>query len=406
MLGIFKTLVTCLLASLLFAAPAGALSKRCTPAGYSVVEADSHGAILRRKLKARDWEEGPFRTYACSSRFGRLVALGKTGISPDGAVWEDVRARNSRFVVSVTGWGGDDTSEDRGIFVHDLKSGKKVSGAAVTGQGIFNSGFGAVSLIEDGSIAWTSAGIGPGGQSVRQAWRLSPGGVAELVSSAPQMDLGFIRWAKDGAHVVWTDTPSSLDYAPQRPYDYEKLRGGRCVRTGDRLLGRGPGYVYLSRTFRADGWTNARVLIACSLRWKRRVGLSHSGTFNGERYRYELPKVNKGFAMSITRRINDGGDERVTVGLFDLGRDAIVCLADAASGLTEVRTSSIELDEAGSVAWIATGRDPEITGSRRKQLRICDGASTRTLVEDPGLDEQFLRLSEGKVFFDLSHSND
>lgn len=365
----------------------------CERTGYSTVSRDTHTAILERKVRGRNWEEGPTRLYACSARSGRFVPLGSRGISPDGPVEVTVDGVNDRYVASNLRWSGNGDGDESGgaITVRDLKTRKRVY--TVTGvdtTGVFLPS--RVALSDDGDVGWIEQSRG----NQNEVWMRERSGAAPgKVASATTIDPQFLRWSTDGSRLVWADPAKALAYKPRSKRDSDPLHGGRCTRSGDRILGRGYGFVYLSRAYKTPEWSRgSRVLIACSLRYKRRVALAHSGEFDGRKYTYEVPTVREGFAASVFRQTDEDGEERTFMIVYDLGREERLCFTDAAEKLEDVRVPAVRLDDTGNVVWTATGH---VLGksTTQTQVRVCDEDPVRTLASGVGIDPLLIRFDPG-----------
>lgn len=364
--------------------PAGAAS--CERHGYKTVSRDTHAAVLERKLRGRDWEQGPVRLYACSSRFGRFVPLGSRGVSPDGPHEVVVWGINDRYSASALSWSDNSDGDWLGgaITVRDLKTGRRLYTTS-SGDGTRQFFPATTVLGRTGDLGWIDdlGGVG----DPKEVWLHRRGDrQPERIAASPDVNPAFLRWSSDGARLVWATRTATLEYTEHKRRESDPLHGGRCIRGGDRILGRGHGYVYVSRAFRSPGWARGRVLIACSLRFKRRVALAHSGAFNDITYTYEVPKVNQFFAASVQRQTDEAsGVTRTLVMGYDLGREERICRADAAAGLGDVEVATTLLDDNGNIAWAATGRVAN-TGLSDPQVRLCEGDVARTLAAGPELD--------------------
>lgn len=379
---------TALIAAGVIAQSADAAS--CARSGYKIVRSDPHTAILEREVRGRSWEEGPTRLYACSARFGRFVPLGSHGISPDGPVDVSVHDINDRYVASSIRWSDNGDGDELGgaITVRDLKTRKRLyTATGVATAGPFSPS--RVALGDTGDLGWIEQPLG----KPNEVWMRERSGVEPVkVASGASIDQRFLRWSTDGARLVWADPARALAYLPRKKRDSDPLHGGRCTRSGDRILGRGHGYVYLSRAFNTPEWSRgSRVLIACSLRYKRRVALAHSGRFDGKKFTYEVPTVREAFAASVFRQTDEDGDGRTFMIVHDLGREERLCLTDAAEKLEDVSVPAVRIDETGSAVWTATGR---VVGKATKQtqVRVCDAGPVRTLASGVGIDPLLIRL--------------
>lgn len=380
---------TALIAASVLAQPADAAT--CTRSGYKVVRSDPHTAILERKVKGNGWREGPFRQYACSVQYGRFVALGSWGTTRDGREHSvEQYGINDRYVASSSSWAGSTHGFLNGgeIVVRDLKTRKRLY---VASSGESTAFFPSTSVLgQTGDLGWIVdlGGVG----DPKEVWiRRLGGGDPVKIATSSEIDPTVLRWSADGTRLVWSTKPTLLTYAERKRRDSDPLHGGRCSRSGDRLLGRGYGYTFFSRAFRSPEWERGRVLIACSLRFKRRVALAHSGEFNGVKYTYEVPRANEYFAASVQRQTDEEGVERTLMMAYDLGREERVCMTEAAPGLDHVEVPMTLLDEDGNVAWTATGKTPK-AGLRETQIRVCDSESARTLASGERIDPQLFHF--------------
>jgi hypothetical protein len=407
-----RTVLTGLVASALLAfagaTNASAAEHSCAKRGATVAYSNPTYVTLRKKVRGKDWEEGPFKIYACSRAYGKVVYVGEEGLTPDGPEWVYVSSANSRYVALVSGYGGNaDGGQDNAVYVKDLKTGKTVSDSrpTTTDDG-FEPSVASVSLAADGSVAWivnftTETKVGTDikyEQRLELRARRARGEKVSMLVASGKSDVTFLsRWSADSKRLIWTNAPKVFSYTPRKERKSEPLRHGGCVgRSGDKLIGRGYGYLYLSRPFKADGWSHGRVLIACSLKYKRRVAIGHSGTYGGAIYSFDAPTVNETFA-AITSRVTDADQKATTtVMVYDLGRDERICRTDVGGALANVKVTPIALDGSGAAAWIFTGDTNAATGAppTAAGAEVCDDKSARVLSQDEHLDEGLLKMDD------------
>jgi hypothetical protein len=295
------------------------------------------------------------------------------------------------------------------VSVFDLKTGKNITSSATsTADNAFEPYVSSVALASDGSVAWTdsygtSTKVGDkyefGSMNELRTRRATGEKTSTLIANGDSDATFLMRWSADGSHLNWTSSPKTFDFTPRDVGKSKPRRSGRCLgRKGDKLIGRGYGYVYLTRPLTAPGWDHGRTLIACSLKYKRRTILARSGTSGGITYGFDEPNVNEHFAAVATRISEPSKNDVVTVLVYDLGRGGRICGATAGEAMAKVKVPRIALDGGGTAAWIATGETGASGGatSSNSILQICDDQPPRTLWSGAELDPEILTLDDFK----------
>lgn len=379
-------------------ANASAAQHSCAKHGYTLTSRTAEYVTLKKKVRGKDWEEGPFNHYVCSPTYGKFVFVGVDGVTPDGPEWADVDDANARFAAVVEGHGGNaDGGFDGALSVYDLKTGKQVSSSAPTEtKDGFEPYVMKVALGNNGAVAWAVAYYLGMGYATELRVLGANDRKSTVLATGNNDAVYLMRWNADSTHLNWTSEPKIFDFTPRKWTETKPLKGGHCTgRTGDVLVGRGYGNVYFTRSYKAAGWAHGRVLISCSLKYKRRIAIAHSGTSGGSTYSFETPTVNENFAAVVTRTTDATAKVSTQVEVYDLARNKRICSADPPP-FGKVKISRVALDGTGVAAWVAsgeTGAGADANASNAS-LQICDDQSARVLWSSPQMDPGLLEIND------------
>lgn len=371
------------------AIPASA-ARPCAKPGYEVFYRDSTNIVLRKDVSKEFWEDVAWSFAVCSRQFGRAVYIGDEGITPDGPVWSELRAMNSRYAAVVHGSGGNaDGGEDGGIFVVDLKTGREISSSEPSTPDMSHGEYiNTVALSTNGAVGWTIASLPESDTSDEPDYSTGvyvryPQRRVRQAAMGAGINGNFLRWSDDATRLIWTESSTVVPYEWPRYAAAKTRKTGKCLRAGDRVEGRAFGYVYLSRPYFGRGWKGARSLIACSYSYRQRVTIARSGVREGNTYAFRAPKVNTDFAAVVIDRTSSDGSKLQLFSVHDLGRARRVCQTDVVPGSANAKIGAIEF-ESGATFWNATD------DANSTHLRVCDRYGARTLHSSTTSDRAFL----------------
>lgn len=386
------------LLTLTLCAGSAAAARSCTKPGHKTYFRDATNVILDFDVSKDYYEDDASRWSVCSTKYGRPVVVGESGMTPDGPVWSDIMAMNSRFTVVVYGSGGNaDGGSDDGISLYDLKSGKSIwsTSPAPRSNNEEASVYKAV-VSPAGAVGWTNSYYTDDGQMTEVNVRF-PGERSRRLAVDPKINTNYLRWSTDGKQLIWTDAATQVAFRPESYREARAPKRGNCLRPGDRLLGlEDRQFTYVSRPFSGKGWSHGRALIACSRTFKHRVTIARSGVRGGRRYSFGTPKVSAGLAAVVLRSQGETGDARQSIATYDLSRARRLCLTDVGPGLKNPTVGAVEFARAATY-WNVSGESTDAAGkpSRITRLRVCDRGKAKTLYSNAKIDPTFLDPSDG-----------